>query len=146
MKRPSGAELVLSDTGIWVRSIVSVVLLLIGLILLGRGQLFGLVFLAAVAWYMFEIVRRVALLRALGARGVMTEGHLMHENEPWGETDWRSAEYEFHALGRAYQHHVVSFMVSPRSSHGTVVGIIFDPVDPTRAVVRGRFDGVEAPR
>jgi hypothetical protein len=33
-------------------------------------------------------------------------------------------------------------MFSPRSSHGTVVGILFDPVDPSRAVVRGQFDQV----
>ncbi|HEY6204044.1 MAG TPA: hypothetical protein VI056_13515, partial [Candidatus Limnocylindria bacterium] len=86
------------------------------------------------------IVRKVMLLRILGARGVFAQGLLAREAEPQGDSDWWWGSYEFEFGGRRYEHQVGSFMFSPRSSHGTVVGILFDPVDPSRAVVRGRFD------
>ena len=80
------------------------------------------------------------LLRILGARGVFAQGLLAEQFEPEGESDWWLGNYEFEFGGRRYEHRVTSFMFSPRSSHGTVVGILFDPADPSRAVVRGRFD------
>ena len=126
--------------GTWVRSILGAVLLVIAVALLAGGHIFGIVPLAAVAWFAFEIVRRVGLLRILGARGVLAEALLVWEAAPEGESDWWSGCYEFHFGGRRYEHRLSSFMVSPKSSHGTVVGILFDPVDPNRAVVRGRFD------
>lgn len=139
-ERPSGAELVLTDTGIWVRALIGTPLFAASLILLQRGQLIGLLPLAFVAWFAFDIVRKVLLLRILGARGVFAQGLLSREDEPQGDSDWWSGTYEFEFGGGRYEHRVGSFMFSPRSSHGTVVGILFDPVDPNRAVVRGRFD------
>ena len=139
-ERPSGAALVLTDTGIWVRAIIGTPLLAASLILLGRGQLAGLLPLAFVLWFAFDIVRKAMLLRILGARGVFAQGLLAREFEPDGDSDWRWAEYEFEFGGRRYEHRVGSLMFSPRSSYGTVVGILFDPVDPSRAIVRGRFD------
>ena len=139
-ERPSGAELVLTDSGFWVRAIIGAPLVAASLILLGRGQLVGLLPLVFVVWFAFDIVRKVMLLRILGARGVSAQGLLAREFEPDGDSDWRWATYEFEFGGRRYEHQVGSFMFSPRSSHGTVVGILFDPVDPSRAVVRGRFD------
>jgi hypothetical protein len=139
-ERPSAAELVLTDSGIWVRLIIGTPLFAASLILLGRGQLAGLLPLAFVVWFAFDIVRKAMLLRILGARGVFAQGLLAREFEPDGDSDWRWAEYEFEFGGRRYEHRVGSLMFSPRSSHGTVVGILFDPVDPSRAVVRGRFD------
>ena len=139
-ERPSGAELLLTDSGFWVRAIIGTPLLVASLILLQRGQLFGLLPLAFVLWFAFDIVRKVMLLRILGARGVFAQGLLARQSEPEGDSDWWSGDYEFEFGGRRYEHRVGSFMFSPRSSHGTVVGILFDPVDPSRAVVRGRFD------
>jgi hypothetical protein len=139
-ERPSGAELVMTDAGIWVRATIGTPLFAVGLTLLGRGQLSGLLPLALVVWFAFDIVRKVRLLRILGARGVFAQGLLARESEPEGDSDWWSGDYEFEFGGRRYEHRVGSFMFSSRSSHGTVVGILFDPVDPSRAVVRGRFD------
>ena len=130
----------MSDSGIWVRAIIGTPLVAWGLVLLGRGQLVGLLPLAFVVWFAFNIVRKVMLLRILGARGVFAQGLLARQSEPEGDSDWWSGDYEFEFRGRRYEHRVGSFMFSPRSSHGTVVGILFDPVDPNRAVVRGRFD------
>jgi hypothetical protein len=141
-ERPSGAELVLTDVGIWVRVIIGTPLFAASVLLLQRGQLLGLFFLVAVVWLSFEIVRKVMLLRILGARGVFAQGLLARQFEPEGDSDWWWGNYEFEFGGRRYEHRVGSFMFSPRSSHGTVVGILFDPVDPSRAVVRGRFDQV----
>lgn len=142
--RPSGAELALLDAGLWVHSTVGAALLVAGLLLLQGGQLFGVALLAAVVLFALEIVRRMALIRILGARGVLTQGLLIHqEDDPKGESAWWSGHYEFHVEGRRYEHRVSSFMFSPRSSYGTVVGILFDPVDPDRALVRGRFDRVD---
>jgi hypothetical protein len=103
---------------------------------------FGLLPLAFVVWFAFDIVRKAMLLQILGARGVFAQGLLAREFEPDSDSDWRWAEYEFEFGGRRYEHRVGSFMFSPRSSHGTVVGILFDPTNPDRAVVRGRFDQV----
>ena len=139
-ERPSAAELVLTDSGFWVRAIIGTPLVAASLILLGRGQLVGLLPLAFVVWFAFDIVRKVMLLRILGARGVFAQGLLTREDAPQGDSDWWSGAYEFEFGGRRYEHRVGSFIFSPRSSHGTVVGILFDPVDPSRAVVRGRFD------
>ena len=130
----------MTDAGFWVRVIVGTPLLAASLILLGRGQLAGLLPLVFVVWFAFAIVRKVMLLRILGARGVFAQGLLAREFEPDGDSDWRWAEYEFEFGGRRYSHQVGSLMFSPRSSYGTVVGILFDPVDPSRAVARGRFD------
>lgn len=140
--RPSFAELVAFDGGLWVRSIIGVALLWAGLALLARGQLFGLFLLAGVAWFAYEIFRRVALLRTLGARGILAKALLIREDAPDGESDWWSGQYEFEFEGRRYEHRALSFMFSPRSSHGTVVGIVFDPLDPERAVIRDRYDQV----
>ena len=139
-ERPSGAELVLTDAGIWVRAIIGTPLLAASLILLQRGALAGLLPLAFVVWFAFDIVRKVILLRILGVRGVFAQGRLAQEFEPRGDSDWWMGAYEFEFGGRRYEHRIGSFIFSPRSSHGTVVGILFDPVDPSRAVVRGRFD------
>ena len=139
-ERPSGAELVLTDAGIWVRAIIGTPLLAASLIVLQRGQVFGLLPLAFVVWFAFDIVRKVMLLRVLGARGVFAQGLLARQSEPEDDSDWWSGDYEFEFGGRRYEHRVGSWMLSPFSSHGTVVGILFDPVDPSRAVVRGRFD------
>jgi|SRR6185503_9736425 len=139
-ERPSGAELVLTDSGIWVRMIIGAPLFAATLVLLGRGQLAGLPALAFVVWFAFDIVRKVMLLRILGARGVFAQGLLARQFGPEGDSDWWSGHYEFEFGGRRYEHRVGSFMFSPRSTHGTVVGILFDPVDPSRAVARGRFD------
>ena len=139
-ERPSGAELVLTDTGIWVRALIGAPLFAASLILLQGGQAVGLLPLFFVAVFAFEVVRKAMLLRILGARGVFAQGLLAREDEPDSDTDWRWGTYEFEFGGRRYEHRVGSFMFSPRSSHGTVVGILFDPVDPSRAVVRGRFD------
>ena len=57
-ERPSGAELLLTDSGFWVRAIIGTPLLVASLILLQRGQLFGLLPLAFVLWFAFDIVRR----------------------------------------------------------------------------------------
>jgi hypothetical protein len=139
-ERPSAAELAMTDAGIWVRVIIGTPLLAAGLLLLQRGELYGMLTFAAVAWFALEIVRKVMLLRILGARGVFAQGLLARQSEPEGDSDWWSGIYEFEFGGRRYEHRVSSLMFSPRSSHGTVVGILFDPVDPSRAVVRGRFD------
>ena len=139
-ERPSAAELVLTDSGFWVRAIIGTPLVAASLILLGRGQLVGLLPLAFVVWFAFDIVRKVMLLRILGARGVFALGVLAGQSEPEGDSDWWSGDYEFEFGGRRHEHRVGSFMFSPLSTHGTVVGILFDPVDPSRAVVRGRFD------
>ena len=138
-ERPSAAELVLTDSGIWVRAIIGTPLLVASLILLQRGALAGLLPLAFVVWFAFDIVRKVLLFRILGARGVFAQGLLVRQSQPEG-SDWEWADYEFEFGGRRYEHRIGSFIFSPRSSHGTVVGILFDPVDPSRAVVRGRFD------
>jgi hypothetical protein len=139
-ERPSGAALVLTDSGIWVRAIIATPLFAASVLLLQRSVLAGLLPLALAVWFAFDIVRQVMLLRILGARGVFAQGLLAREHEPRGDSDWWSGDYEFEFGGRRYEHRVGSFMFSPRSSHGTVVGILFDPVDPSRAVVRGRFD------
>jgi hypothetical protein len=130
----------MTDSGVWVRLIIGTPLFAASLILLQRGEFIGLLPLAFVVWFAFDIVRKAMLLRILGARGVFAQGLLAREFEPDGDSDWRWAEYEFEFGGRRYEHRAGSLMFSPRSSHGTVVGILFDPVDPSRAVVRGRFD------
>jgi hypothetical protein len=107
-ERPSGAELVLTDSGIWVRAIIGTPLFAASLILLGRGQLAGLLPLAFVVWFAFDIVRKVMLLRILGARGVFAQGLLAHEDEPDGDSDWRWGTYEFEFGRRRYEHRVGS--------------------------------------
>ena len=144
--RPSAADLIWTDVGIWVRTIIGVLLLTLAILFMTHGQLFGVVPLAFGALFAFEIARQVALLRILGARGVFADGTLVREDAPEGESDWWSGYYQFEHAGRRYEHRESSFMFRPKSTHGTVVGILFDPLDPQRAVVRGKYDNISAPR